>query len=292
LWNPSLSLSLFHSVPRETLSLSLFHSVPRETISSVSQSMPAVKPPWNPPFHSLNRKPHPTVLNRSFSIENPTPAVRWNATLPWNPNSNLKPHRETPPWHHHQEAPSLSLFIAVSLHLRRLKFQLKQFCRRHLNSRCLNLSSYMHYSSSILCFMSPRHPLSAATHVSEDIVLLLASLVYCSAYNICFMIYILLFHNLPSSTVTKKSAIRLRSIPSLAQLLNREKTCRFCSKGVYQMKESQIIRCSGCPIQFLREIIKKNQEINKLNQNKIYDRILRHNLIYVANITDPIDYKT
>jgi hypothetical protein len=53
---------------------------------------------------------------------------------------------------------------------------------------------------------------------------------------------------------------------------------------VDQMKHSQITTASGKPGKSIRETIKKDLEINELDRNMVvYDRILWHNLIHVAD---------
>jgi len=65
----------------------------------------------------------------------------------------------------------------------------------------------------------------------------------------------------------------------------REKTCRFCSR-VHQTEDSQITRARGRPRKTIRETIRKDLEINKLDPNMGYDnRTLWRNLIYVADPT-------
>jgi hypothetical protein len=53
---------------------------------------------------------------------------------------------------------------------------------------------------------------------------------------------------------------------------------------VDQMKHSQITTARGKPGKSIRETIKKDLEINELDRNMVvYDRILWHNLIHVAD---------
>jgi len=51
------------------------------------------------------------------------------------------------------------------------------------------------------------------------------------------------------------------------------------------MEDSKITRGRGRPRKTTTETIKKDLEINELDQNMVYDRTLWHNLIHVANPT-------
>jgi len=51
------------------------------------------------------------------------------------------------------------------------------------------------------------------------------------------------------------------------------------------MKDSQITIGRGRPRKTIRETIRKNLEINELDQNIVYDRTLWRNLIHVADPT-------
>jgi len=56
-------------------------------------------------------------------------------------------------------------------------------------------------------------------------------------------------------------------------------------RRVDQMKDSQITIGRGRPRKTIRETIRKNLEINELDQNIVYDRTLWRNLIHVADPT-------
>jgi len=59
----------------------------------------------------------------------------------------------------------------------------------------------------------------------------------------------------------------------------------FVVRRVDQMEDGQITTDIGRPRKTIRETIKKDPEINELDQNMIYDRTLLRNLIHVAEPT-------
>ena len=54
----------------------------------------------------------------------------------------------------------------------------------------------------------------------------------------------------------------------------KEKTGRLCRERVDQMERKQTIRDRGRPKKTIREIIKKDLELNDLNRSIVLDRIL------------------
>jgi len=56
-------------------------------------------------------------------------------------------------------------------------------------------------------------------------------------------------------------------------------------RRVDQMEESQVKRGRGRPKKTIREAIRKDLEVNELDPNLIYDRILWRHLIHVADPT-------
>lgn len=59
----------------------------------------------------------------------------------------------------------------------------------------------------------------------------------------------------------------------------------FVLRRVDQFEDNQITRGRGRPIKIIRESSRKDLEINALDPNMVFDRTLRCNLIYVANLT-------
>jgi hypothetical protein len=59
----------------------------------------------------------------------------------------------------------------------------------------------------------------------------------------------------------------------------------FAARRVDQIEDDQITRDVGRSRKTIREIIKKDPEINELDRNMIYDRTLLRNLIHVAEPT-------
>jgi len=56
-------------------------------------------------------------------------------------------------------------------------------------------------------------------------------------------------------------------------------------RRVDQMEENQVKRCRGRLRKIIREIIRKNLEVNELNPNMVYDKTLWCHLIHVADLT-------
>ena len=58
----------------------------------------------------------------------------------------------------------------------------------------------------------------------------------------------------------------------------------FVVRRVDQMEDGQITRGRGRPRKTITETIRKDLEINNLDQNMVYDRTLWRNLIHVADL--------
>jgi len=56
-------------------------------------------------------------------------------------------------------------------------------------------------------------------------------------------------------------------------------------RRVDHMEESQVKRGRGIPRKTIRETIRKDLEVNELDPNLVYDRILWRNLVHVADPT-------
>ena len=59
----------------------------------------------------------------------------------------------------------------------------------------------------------------------------------------------------------------------------------FVVRRVDHMEDCHITRGRGKPRKTIRETVKKDFEINKLDRNMVYDKTLWDNLIHVANPT-------
>jgi len=59
----------------------------------------------------------------------------------------------------------------------------------------------------------------------------------------------------------------------------------FIARRVDQIEDSQIPRGRGRPRKTTRETIRKDLEIDELDQNVVYDRTSWHSLIHVADPT-------